>query len=74
MSGGGHSLAAGLTIKKEKFKTFVKFINEQVILKKKENRTIKYLSKIDLSAVNLNFCKEFNLLEPYGPFNSKPFF
>ena len=74
LSGGGHSLAAGLTIKKEKFKTFVKFINEQVILKKKENRTIKYLSKIDLSAVNLNFCKEFNLLEPYGPFNSKPFF
>ena len=74
LSGGGHSLAAGLTIKKEKFKTFVKFINEQAILKKKENRTIKYLSKIDLSAVNLNFCKEFNLLEPYGPFNSKPFF
>jgi single-stranded-DNA-specific exonuclease len=74
LSGGGHSLAAGLTIKKEKFKTFVKFINEQVILKKKENRTIKYLSKIDLSAVNLNFCKEFDLLEPYGPFNSKPFF
>ena len=36
MIGGGHSLAAGLTIKKNKFKTFVKFINEQLILEKKK--------------------------------------
>jgi len=74
MTGGGHSLAAGLTIKKNKFQAFVKFINDQFFLKKKEVRTKKYLSKIDLSAVNLSFCEQFNLLEPYGPFNPKPFF
>ena len=72
--GGGHSLAAGLTIEKNKFQNFVKFINNQFLLKNKKNNAKKYLSKIDLSAVNLNFCKEFNLLEPYGPSNSKPFF
>ena len=72
--GGGHSLAAGLTIEKNKFQIFVKFINDQLILKKKEIRSKKYLSKIDLSAVNLSFCEEFNLLEPYGSFNTKPFF
>ena len=72
--GGGHSLAAGLTIEKNKFQIFVKFINDQLILKKKEIRSKKYLSKIDLSAVNLIFCEEFNLLEPYGSFNTKPFF
>jgi len=72
--GGGHSLAAGLTIKKNKFKTFVKFINEQLILRKKETRSKKYLSKIYLSAVNQSFCKELDLLEPYGPHNSKPLF
>ena len=74
MTGGGHSLAAGLTIKKNKFQIFVKFINDQLFLKRKEVRTKKYLSKIDLSAVNLSFCEQFNLLEPYGPFNPKPFF
>ena len=74
MIGGGHSLAAGLTIKKNKFKTFVKFINEQLILRKKETRSKKYLSKIYLSAVNQSFCKELDLLEPYGPHNSKPLF
>ena len=74
MIGGGHSLAAGLTIKKNKFKTFVKFINEQLILRKKETRSKKYLSKIYLSAVNQSFCKELDLLEPYGPYNSKPLF
>ena len=72
--GGGHNLAAGLTIKKNKFKNFVKFINNQFILKKNKISTKKYLSKINLTALNLNFCKEFNLLEPYGPSNSKPFF
>ena len=74
MTGGGHSLAAGLTIKKNKFQVFVKFINDQLFLKRKEVRTKKYLSKIDLSAVNLSFCEQFNLLEPYGPFNPKPLF
>ena len=74
MTGGGHSLAAGLTIKKNKFQIFVKFINDQLFLKRKEVRTKKYLSKIDLSAVNSSFCEELNLLEPYGPFNPKPFF
>src|SRR6056300_175028 len=74
MTGGGHSLAAGLTIKKNRFQTFVKFINDQLLLKRKKPRSKKYLSKIDLSAVNLSFCEKFNLLEPYGPFNPKPFF
>ena len=74
MIGGGHSLAAGLTIKENKFKKFVKFINEQLILRKKETRSKKYLSKIYLSAVNQSFCKELDLLEPYGPHNSKPLF
>ena len=36
LTGGGHSLAAGLTIEKNKFLTFVKFINDQLILKKKK--------------------------------------
>jgi len=74
LNGGGHHLAAGLTIEKNKFKTFVEFINDQLILKKQEIRTKKYLSKIDLSAVNLKFLDELNLLEPYGSFNAKPLF
>jgi len=74
LKGGGHSLAAGLTIEKTKFQTFVKFINDQLILKKKFIRTKKYLSKINLSAVNLSFYEELNGLEPYGSFNAKPYF
>ena len=74
LKGGGHSLAAGLTIEKTKFQTFIKFINNQLILKKKVIRTKKYLSRINLSAVNLSFCEELNRLEPYGSFNAKPYF
>jgi len=74
LKGGGHSLAAGLTIEKTKFQTFIKFINDQLILKKKIIRTKNYLSKINLSAVNLSFCEELNRLEPYGSFNAKPYF
>ena len=74
LNGGGHNLAAGLTIEKNKFQTFVKFINDQLILKKNIIRTKKYLSKINLSAVNLGFFEELNLLEPYGSLNTKPLF
>ena len=74
LNGGGHNLAAGLTIEKNKFQTFVKFINDQLILKKKKIRTKKYLSKINLNSVNLSFFDELNLLEPYGSLNTKPLF
>ena len=53
---------------------FVKFINDQLIYKKKESLTKKYLSKINLNAVNSNFYEVFNVLEPFGPCNEKPFF
>ena len=74
LNGGGHSLAAGLTIEKNKINLLNKFINEQFLLKKKVINFKKYLSKIDLRAVNLSFFTEFEKLEPYGSNNPKPLF
>ena len=73
LNGGGHNLAAGLSIKKNKLQTFINFINDESFFKKKK-RTRKYLSKINLSAVNFNFYKDIDQLEPYGSFNPKPAF
>ena len=61
-------------MKKKKINLLNKFINEQFLLKKKVINFKKYLSKIDLRAVNLSFFTEFEKLEPYGSNNPKPLF
>jgi len=72
--GGGHNLAAGLLIKKNKFKEFKEFINLSHNKIVKEVNIIKYVSKINLSAVNQNFYNDLCLMEPFGSNNQNPIF
>jgi len=71
-SGGGHNLAAGFTIRKEKIDFFNKFIykNNKKILPLK----FKYFSKISFNAINKTFLSDLKNLEPYGEGNLNPFF
>ena len=74
LSGGGHSLAAGITIKNDKIDIFAKFINSQHKLTYKTNNLKKFISKISLNSVNLNFFDSINKLAPFGSNNVNPFF
>ena len=72
--GGGHNLAAGLLIEKNKFNKFKDYMNlshKKII---KDNNIKKYVSKITLSAVNQNFYNELSLMEPFGSNNQNPVF
>ena len=73
-NGGGHNLAAGLLIEKNKFYEFNDFINsfyKKMII---NNNIKKYLSKISLNAVNQNFYNELSQMEPFGSCNENPVF
>ena len=74
LNGGGHNLAAGLSIKKNNIEKFDNFINKKFSLYELKTDKKKYLSKIDLSAVNYSFYKNIEKLEPYGSRNPKPIF
>ncbi len=71
--GGGHNLAAGVTLFKKDLDKFKKFINkyyeEKIHLKKNI-----FFSKISLNSVNKNFFNQINLLGPFGNKNESPVF
>ncbi len=72
-SGGGHNLAAGFTIKKEKINLFKNFLYD-LSNKNYNELNYKYLSKISFNAIGNNLLANFNKLEPYGEENLRPFF
>lgn len=74
LSGGGHSLAAGVTIENDKINIFSKFINSQYNLIYKTYNLKQFISKISLSSVNLNFFNSINKLAPFGSGNHNPLF
>ena len=73
--GGGHNMAAGFTIKKDKLKFLDKFIqrdyNEKIFNK---DLSYTYDSEISASAINKKFMCEINKLEPFGINNFLPIF
>ncbi len=73
LNGGGHNLAAGFSLKKNKIKDFETFINDigKKIIKKKSKT---YISKVSINAINNTFYKDLKKLEPYGQENPNPFF
>ena len=75
VNGGGHNLAAGLLIEKNKineFKRFIYFFHSKIFLK--QNLKKKYVSKLNLIAINQNFYNELSLIEPFGSNNDNPIF
>ena len=75
INGGGHNLAAGLLIEKNKIDEFKKFIHFfYAKIYKKENLKKKYISKVNLIGINQNFYNELSLLEPFGSNNHNPVF
>ena len=74
---GGHSMAAGLSIKKENFSDF--FINCNLSVKKNYytfcfDKEIVYDEKINIEDIDLKFVNSLQNLEPFGYKNPKPVF
>ncbi len=73
IKGGGHNLAAGITLSKKNLNKFKKFINKYYAENYNLNKNI-YFSKISLNSVNKNFFNQIKLMGPYGNKNTNPAF
>lgn len=74
---GGHSMAAGLTLKLENYKLFSQKINSFALnsINDKVFMPIEYYDQeITEEEINNNFIKELSLLEPFGCDNPRPKF
>ena len=75
LSGGGHNMAAGFTMKKTKLKVLYNFIQNDYL---KKMYLIKELNQYDMelsaSAIKTKIMTEINKLGPFGNFNSVPIF
>ena len=73
IKGGGHNLAAGITILKKNLDKFKEFINRYYEENCNPNKNI-YFSKLSLNSINKKFFNQINLLGPYGNKNTNPTF
>ena len=73
INGGGHNLAAGVSLKKSKFNEFKRYINRIYNAKVIQVKNY-YTSIISLKSINKEFAKSINLLGPFGNKNPTPIF
>ena len=74
-SGGGHNMAAGFTIKKNKLMEMQNYILNDYLIKNKNLDLINtYDSKISLNGINKDFLYEINKIGPFGNGNPAPIF
>ena len=74
---GGHTMAAGLTLKIEHFDEFVKRVNSYIYenINFKAFQPIEYYdAEIELGDINQKFLDDLKVLEPCGSENAKPKF
>ena len=73
--GGGHNMAAGFSMKKNKLKLLDNFIQNEYLKKSPHlNESCKYDIELSASALNIKFLKDINKLGPFGNFNFSPIF
>ena len=74
---GGHELAAGLTIERDKIPEFTRRINEyakKTLTEDKLTIRLEADCELSLSDVTMNLAKEITKLEPFGVSNATPQF
>lgn len=74
---GGHTYAAGLSLKVEnvpEFKRRFEAYVDKYILPEQTNAVLTYEAKIDFKDVNFRFYADLRRFSPYGPENPKPIF
>jgi single-stranded-DNA-specific exonuclease len=75
LKGGGHNMAAGFTLNKEKLKNFENYISEDFLKSNILNSNIfLYESEISSLVFNQDFYDDIKKLEPFGTGNPVPTF
>ena len=76
-AGGGHAMAAGLTITEEKIADFQTFIDDYLrasVIEARKNSALKIDVLLSPSAVSLDLIKEIDRIGPYGSKMPEPVF
>ena len=74
-NGGGHNMAAGFSMKKNKLKDLEDFMLKDFALKNKKTSLVNtYEAEISPNAINMDFVNEINKIGPYGNRNPIPTF
>ena len=73
ISGGGHNLAAGVSLLKSKIILFKRFL-DNFYNKKLNSLQNLYVSKISINSINKKFFNQIELLGPFGNGNARPSF
>lgn len=72
---GGHPLAAGLSLKEEKFERFVEELNDRCVMTQSDlTETIPVDFLLRTQYLKLDFFDTLKVLEPYGEGNPEPVF
>ncbi|MGB0424467.1 MAG: single-stranded-DNA-specific exonuclease RecJ, partial [Flavobacteriales bacterium] len=73
---GGHVMAAGLLLEKEKLPEFRKLFNEAIVLQQEKHLTptIKIHAEVGLDQWTDKMFKIIERMEPFGPGNQRPLF
>lgn len=74
---GGHTLAGGCQVEREKMLSLKKAVNEFADSRLTEDdlkRKIYIDAKIDFTGINIPFIEKYSLLSPFGIGNPRPFF
>ena len=75
IGGGGHNMAAGFTLEKNKLKSFENFILADFLNTGiSNNRSFLYDAEVSSLAFNIDFYNDIKNLEPYGTGNPLPTF
>src|SRR6056300_101233 len=73
LNGGGHNLAAGVSLKKTKLNSFKKYINK-IYNSRISKPKLFYTSIISIKSINNEFTKLIDILGPFGNKNPIPIF
>jgi len=77
VSGGGHAMAAGFTVEKDKLLQLHQFLSDmfkQDMARSNIHLHEYYNAELTTNAVNLELMEELTKLEPYGAGNNEPIF
>jgi single-stranded-DNA-specific exonuclease len=73
LGGGGHNLAAGVSLKQTELVDFKNYVNNQYNKKKKLIKN-NYLSSLSFNSINKQLFESLEKLGPFGNENSQPIF